>query len=51
MSCGVKKGSKQFQAGMKIEGKEHPGFSKRAVAQIVTDHLKEHPNMYRNAKK
>ncbi|MCK9591395.1 MAG: hypothetical protein M0Q91_05230 [Methanoregula sp.] len=37
----------QFKRGMKEEAKEHPGFNVKQVGQIVSDHLKIHPAMYR----
>lgn len=47
----INQNTKQFRNGMRIEGKEHPGFSKHSVAQIVTDHIVIHPNAYKHAKK
>jgi len=39
--------TKQFKNGVRIEGKEHPSFSKTQVETIVEDHIKRHPFTYR----
>ena len=43
----IDKTSSQFKRGVKEEAHEHPQFTKKQVDQIVTDHLKIHPFMYR----
>ena len=41
------KTSSQFRRGMQEEAREHPHFDKKEIEQLVTDHLKIHPFMYR----
>jgi hypothetical protein len=43
----IDKTSDQFKRGMKEEMHEHKGFSMKQVEQIVSDHLKIHPFMYK----
>lgn len=43
----INKDTKQFRNGYRIESREHPHFSKSQVEQIVTDHIRIHPNAYK----
>jgi hypothetical protein len=38
---------KQFERGMRIEGREHPTLPKKIVAVLVNNHLDKHPYMYK----
>ena len=38
---------KQVRRGIAEESKEHPWLKKKQVGQLVEDHLKKHPFMYK----
>jgi len=41
------KTNSQFRRGVREESREHPHFNKEEIDQLVTDHLKIHPYMYK----
>lgn len=43
----IDKTSSQFKRGFREEAREHTHFKKEEIEQLVTDHLKIHPYMYR----
>jgi hypothetical protein len=43
----IDKLSTQFRRGVREEAHEHPGFNRKQIEELVVDHLKLHPFMYK----
>ena len=47
----INKKTQQFQRGLKAEMSEHKWMPKWMAEKLVTDHVTEHPGMYKNKRK